>query len=93
MKLNFRMNGQGYLLADNRAAGEGKDEDDIFACSHCQALMRGRDYKHEGGWCAKCFAPLCKHCAKRAETQGCTPFRKLIDRQLEENHRRSLLGV
>jgi len=95
-------NGAGYLMNDSRAAGEGVDESDITLCPHCQTTIRLQDWKKEreqggGGWCRKCFAPVCGPCLTLMLTHGCQPFIKLVDKALELNYRRSqnqkILGI
>lgn len=88
MIITYRMKGQGYLLNDNRAAGQGLKEDDIFSCAHCQALLEGKKYKEDGGWCGRCMEPLCGPCADKMLTEGCVPFKAKIDKILEEAYRR-----
>jgi hypothetical protein len=72
--------GAGYLLNNKN---DKKQEADIRTCTHCQAIIKMQEWKEEGAWCHKCFAPICSKCGKRAETFGCEPFLKKIERQAE----------
>jgi hypothetical protein len=83
--------GSGYLLNDNRAAGEGKEEDDIGLCPHCQRVIRKSQWRAcDGslGWCARCAAPCCGNgpCAERFQREGCLPFLARIDKMLAEDY-------
>lgn len=72
---------EGYLLVDNRCAGDGMTESATVTCAHCHAIVvlnpqrtRPRHY------CASCDAYVC-------DTPGCVAecrnFTKLLD-QLQE---------
>lgn len=89
--------GAGYLFADDRASGGKLEEADMLGCNHCQKLMKAHLWKQDGGWCGCCAQPVCGPCADKISTQGCTPFIKLVDKQLSETHRKGqnarILGV
>ena len=89
--------GAGYLFNDNRAAHEGVEEADIVCCPHCQCTInlqawrkdnsKGGTHNEMGGWCRKCFAPVCKLCTKRMLTFGCEPFIQKVNEAVERNER------
>jgi hypothetical protein len=85
--------GAGYLFNDDRNSGGKLDEADMVTCPHCEALLRLQDWRKEreqggGGWCRKCFAPVCGPCLDRMLVFGCEPYLKKIDQAVEENYRR-----
>lgn len=90
-------NGAGYLLADDRCSGGVRDEADMLGCSHCQRLMRKREWQCDGGFCHSCDAPVCSGCADRIPTKGCEVFLRVLEGELEREYRRSqnarLLGI
>lgn len=86
MIITHRLQGQGYLLNDNRNSGGSKHEADVFGCPHCQAVLYG-EHSHDY-WCPKCEAPVCYSCAEKMETQGCSNFMRTIEKLIEENERR-----
>ena len=76
--------GCGYLFNDNRAAGEGLQEADVFACNHCQKLLIGKNWRDNGGWCGQCGQPMCGSCADQFllppdQGGGCRPFIKQVE--------------
>lgn len=86
--------GAGYLMNDNRNAGQGKHEADIVLCPHCQAvieLAKWRAADGGNGWCMQCMTPVCGTCANRMllpldQGGGCLPFVKKIEMLLSEQH-------
>ena len=86
-----------YLLADDRCSGGVRDEADMLGCSHCQRLMRQREWQCDGGFCHSCDAPVCSGCADRIPTKGCEVFLRVLEGELEREYRRSqnarLLGI
>ena len=64
-------------------------EDDVQTCPHCQAVIRMRqwqttkDGKMAGGFCMKCDAPICPHCQAKMQTEGCIPFMRKLERELD----------
>jgi hypothetical protein len=40
-----------------------------------------------GGFCMKCFAPICHHCNKKLATEGCVPFVKKVEEQLRADQK------
>jgi hypothetical protein len=87
MIISHRTKGQGYYISDERASGGGVAEADVICCPHCQAVILQSAWKVEGGFCGRCFAPICAVCAAKMDAEGCVPFLKKIDRILEENYR------
>jgi hypothetical protein len=94
--------GAGYLFSDNRAAGEGLQEDDVFACNHCQKLVLKSVIAERGGMCGQCNQIICIECygfllKPLDEGGGCRPFLQFLEAQLEELYRRDqnakLLGI
>lgn len=94
--------GIGYLFNDNRASGGGVEEADVLACSHCQKLLIGKNWRDNGGFCGQCGQPMCAECADLFllppdKGGGCRPFIKLIEESLDKDyHRRQMakmLGV
>jgi len=87
----------GWVKNDNRESGGVLFEDDILSCSHCQALIHGRDWRADGGFCCVCDAPICNRCRDRARTEGCENFQKKLDEMLTDLHRREqnakVLGI
>jgi hypothetical protein len=69
----------GYYRNDDRCSGGKLSEADIRTCPHCQALINMQAWKDDGGFCRRCDAPVCAHCATRALTYGCEPFLKRLD--------------
>lgn len=85
----FLTHGAGYLLNDNRAAGEGKEESDIGLCPHCQKVIKLQEWRASfpgNPMCMKCMAPQCLACAKRYPTEGCLPFVQKIEKLMSEEH-------
>jgi predicted nucleic acid-binding Zn ribbon protein len=66
--------GAGYYKSDNRASGGELREADIRTCPHCQAIIKMQLWCVNGGFCARCNAPVCGPCAERALARGCEPF-------------------
>lgn len=80
--------GQGYLIIDSSASGNGRLEADIIGCRHCQKSMLRCDWAEDGGFCHRCDAAVCGPCADKMLTEGCRPFMQRLDQQLSENYRR-----
>ena len=86
---------------DMRTGGERSRhiEDDIRTCPHCQGVIRLSKWKEQGGWCAKCQAPLCDNpdCIKKTAALGCVPFTQALEREWEMagklKHFRKLAGL
>lgn len=72
---------EGYLLIDNRSAGEGMFEAATLTCSHCQQqLIRNPSRIRDRGYCPKCDHYVCDACeAHRSRTGECLPFAAIID--------------
>lgn len=94
--------GAGYLFNDNRCAGEGLEEADVLACNHCQALLVGKNWRENGGWCGQCGQPMCASCADAFllppdQGGGCRPFIMLLEKSLDAAYHRKqmakILGV
>lgn len=90
-------NGAGYLLNDNRNSGGKKQEDDIYSCAHCQALLLKSQYVQDGGFCSRCMQPVCPHCADRMLTFGCENFLRQLEVSLgikyREDQFRKMAGI
>lgn len=78
----------GYLRNDNRVSGGALQEADVLGCNHCQCTMTLKQWKAKGGWCTVCDNYVCFSCAERTKKEGCVPWRKLVDEQLEAQARR-----
>lgn len=77
----------GELIVDNRPGGGYLYETAIRTCTHCQANIHLHKKDSPYGYCRKCDAPICAHCATKALTEGCTPFKALVDQILEARER------
>jgi hypothetical protein len=73
----------------NRDANGRATEDDVQTCKHCQAVVLMREWKEEGGWCAKCESPLCNNpaCMEQTSKMGCVPFAKQVELYVEHSHK------
>lgn len=80
---------EGYLLIDNRLAGEGIHESPTATCSHChrQVIFNpGRTRERE--FCSSCHHYICDECAKiRLTAPKCETFNAVLDRKQEEAFR------
>jgi hypothetical protein len=74
----------GYVRNDDRVSGGKLLEGDVQTCPHCEAVIIMQQWKLDGGWCAKCEAPLCNNPSCIAETAklGCVPFVRKIEKFL-----------
>ena len=81
-------NGHGWFLNDDRASGGQKTEDDILSCSHCQKMMRKRNWQQRGAWCVNCVKPICHPCSERMKVHGCEAFAMRVERAIDDNYRR-----
>lgn len=71
---------EGYLLVDNRGAGEGMTEFATVTCCHCQRTwIKNPQRTRERGYCAKCNGYVCDNPGCHAE---CRPFWKTLDEEL-----------
>lgn len=73
------MNGQGYLLIDERAAGLGQREWDTEQCPHCERILKiATQTIHAEAYCMRCGARVCPDgpCATH-----CTPFLRRLEAQ------------
>jgi hypothetical protein len=71
----------GYFL--NNSSLVRREQADIQLCTHCEIVINLQLWKVDGGWCNKCFAPICGPCADRMLTHGCDPFMKRIEAAFE----------
>jgi hypothetical protein len=90
--------GAGSFVVDDRSSGGTLNIADTDWCRHCQAVIvmkANSDWcRKEGGWCVRCFGPLCGGCARAMAEGGpirsitgtqwvdkgiCTPFKKQVD--------------
>jgi hypothetical protein len=94
--------GAGYLFNDNRAAGEGLEEADVFACNHCQKLLIGQNWRENGGWCGCCGQPMCASCADEFlkppdQGGGCRPYIRQIEEMMNRAYHQQqiskILGI
>lgn len=87
----------GYFVNDQ--ALRTRQEAHVQTCTHCQAIIKMEEWKHEGGWCAKCQAPLCNtpQCMARTALEGCVPFLARLEREVGASMRfaniRKLAGL
>lgn len=81
-------NAHGWVKTDNRESGGVLFEDDILGCKHCQALVHGKDWRADGGFCCVCDGPVCNNCRNRMLTHGCENFEKKINQLLDDMHRK-----
>jgi len=83
--------GAGYMFNDNTVSGGKKEQQDVLCCTHCQKIILYQDWKKKGAYCRICVAPICLGCGEKMKTEGCVPFMKKIEKQLEANYRRQQL--
>jgi len=78
-----------------------KLETDTTRCRHCPRIIfihrvpEGVDsnvFGKDGGFCNKCFGPLCGPCGKRLMTGVCEPYKKKIDLALDAMRLRASIG-
>lgn len=77
----------GYYCSDDTPAGGRKIEADVQTCPHCQKVILMQAWKDDGGFCGKCHAPICGHCADRMLAFGCEPFLKQLEQFIGHQHR------
>jgi hypothetical protein len=76
-------------MNDDTASGGQRSEADIRTCTHCQAIIKMQEWRKiengamTGGWCTRCMAPICHHCQKRMQQEGCVPFIARIEREFD----------
>lgn len=85
--------GAGYLLDGLSLNASQRTESDMASCTHCQKAIRLQQWQKKGAWCNRCFAPICLRCGKLMQTQGCTPFIKMIEQYAEQMVRFDQLGL
>jgi hypothetical protein len=75
----------GYLCNNQDLSIAKREEADIRTCTHCQTVIKMKEWRDDGAWCSKCNAPVCAHgvCAKKTEELGCIPYIKYIETVLE----------
>lgn len=79
--------GAGYLLDGQKLNVSKREEADIRTCTHCQVVIKMQEWKDQGAWCGKCFAPICDKCGERAAIHGCEPFLKKLEAFAESQMR------
>ena len=84
--------GAGFFTNDNTLSGGNLEEQDVLCCPHCQAIILYQDWKKKGAYCRLCDKPICLKCGEKLKTEGCIPFKKLIDQTLDANYRRQQLA-
>jgi hypothetical protein len=68
---------EGWLMIDNRAAGEGMVEMATSTCSHCQrVVILNPDRTRARGFCRKCNHYVCDNPTCNIE---CVPMEKVFD--------------
>jgi hypothetical protein len=79
----------GYFRNDDRPGGGKLTEADIQSCPHCQGVIKMQEWHQEGGWCAKCEAPLCNNpfCIAETSLYGCVPFVRKLESYLKQHFR------
>jgi hypothetical protein len=72
---------EGYLLIDNRCAGEGMIEAGTYTCAHCERIViKNYARLRERYSCKKCNRHICDNCAAvMARTLECVPMAKIVD--------------
>ena len=75
--------GAGYYKNDDTVSGGRRTEADVQTCMHCQKILLMQQWKHDGGWCSRCSAPVCLYCADRMLTHGCEPFVKHLEQYVD----------
>lgn len=95
--------GSGYYMNDDTPSGGVRSEADVRTCPHCQAVILMQQWRRmeggtlNGGFCMRCFAPVCNHCNKKMQTEGCIPFVAKVEQMLGEAERlrlfRKLAGL
>jgi uncharacterized paraquat-inducible protein A len=80
------MKREGYLLIDNRAAGDGMVESATVTCSHChRVVVLNPQRTRERGYCPKCDSYICDQCEAVRASNGysCVTMTQVFD-ELEE---------
>jgi hypothetical protein len=79
----------GYFRNDDRLSGGKLSEADVQTCPHCQGLIKMQEWHLDGGWCAKCQAPLCNvpACVEETSRLGCVPFSRKLEALIRERFR------
>ena len=70
----------GYVVTVGPDVQNGKVEQDLFTCGHCQKVVTfepGQMPEDAGGMCKQCSRLICKGCYFK---QGCDVFEKKLDR-------------
>ena len=83
------MQKEGYLLIDNRCAGQGVREMKTHTCNHCHAIVVANpDRPRERGFCRACDSYICDTCATvKAQTGECRTMSRIIDETLTRAER------
>ena len=74
-------------------------EADTMGCAHCQRVLVKRHQLRatelgtlvQPHFCANCGASVCHGCYAKMQTQGCRPWKQLIDRAWDRLMRRSMI--
>lgn len=72
-----------------RSEGQTGFESAIDTCSHCQRAVQIHAKDIPYGFCRKCNHVICEFCAPKYVTDGCLPFRALIEQYQEAQYRSS----
>lgn len=79
----------GHFQHDERVSGGPLIEYDTVGCRHCHAVMPTPEWQRRGGWCQRCFGPLCLPCADAANrTTEHVPYMQRIERAHDRAQRR-----
>jgi hypothetical protein len=71
----------------------GQTETRTFTCVHCNAIV---EVPHKappdkcGGFCGRCFAPICTTCAMKGR---CTPFERRIEQAEARDRSLRSMGI
>jgi len=84
---------EGYLLIDNRGAGQGYLEMGAYTCSHCQAIVVLNPLRQrERAYCPGCDHYICDTCEAVRQVQGCKTFKQVIEEVQEKAVRQEQAG-
>lgn len=67
----------GYFVNDKDL--RTRQEDDVQVCSHCDGIIKMREWVRKGAFCRNCMKPICVACGKRMAIYGCEPLWKRLD--------------
>lgn len=84
-----KLNRDGYLLIDNRCAGQGVREMRTYTCNHCNRIVvMHPERTRDRGYCRACDSYICDACVTtRAQTGACRTMAQTIDDALTQAER------